>query len=808
MRTSTDVLAGFASDDDPDLLAWKGRCALARTRALGQQRADELHRRFTDPTSDFLAWLNLWNYVREQQAERGSSSFRRMCREEHLNHMRIREWQELERQLRQLAREMKLTPGRPADKPDADGIHQALLSGLLSHIGLHLIAGTSKGPAPRGRTSKGEYLGARGAHFAIFPGSGLFKKPPEFVMAGELVETGRLWARQNAAIDPLWAEQLGSHLVKRSHAEPHWSRKRAAVMARERVTLYGVPLVADRLVNLARTDPGLSRELFIRHALVEGDWHTRHPFMAANRKTLEEAEELEHRARRRGIVVDDDVLYDFYAARVPEEVVSGAHFDQWWKQARRDQPDLLAFDLDMLVNEDTSSTHGAFPDVWRTGHHELPVRYRFDPGERDDGVTIDIPVATLNTMSQESFSWHVPGMREELVIALIRGLPKNLRVNFVPVPDVAREFLRTATPGEESLTVSLSRFLRSRSGVHVPAEAWSFETVAPHLRPTFRVVDGDGLELSRGRDLTALKAPLQKRLEAAITDLATAQGSTATRQRTWSFGRIEESFSTVQAGQEVTGYPALIDEGSAVGLRVLGSPATAAAHHRLGVRRLLRLATKDPAAVLAKRIDNPTKLALAASPYPNVKALLSDLSLGALTDLVDLAGDVRDPAAFADLVDAAQDLEQRTAAAIPLLVELLSTWREVDGVLHGRVEPHLLHAMTDLQARVAHLVRAGFLGDAGIGRIQDVNRYLKALGHRHSRLGDLDRDRRAASRIDHLQRDWEHRIAALPESQPPPANLRRAGWLLEEFRVSLWAEQFGTREKVSEQRISRLLDQR
>ncbi len=418
-------------------------------------QADQLHARFSDTSSDFVTWLNLWRYLKEQQRELSSSAFRRMCKREFLNYLRVREWQDFESQLRQVCKEMKIQVGRPSDKPDADGIHQALLSGLLSHIGLL---------EERDREKRGprEYLGARGARFAIFPGSGLHRKNPQFLMAGELVETSRLWARQNAAIQPEWAERLGAHLVRRTHSEPHWSKKRAAVMAHEKVTLYGVPLVADRLVNYGSIDRELSRELFIRHALVHGEWHTHQKFFAKNRELLEQAEELEHRARRRGIVVDEHTLFDFYDARVGADVVSGAHFDQWWKQERRERPELLTFDPEMLTHDTADPVRDSdYPEQWAVEDGlSFPISYHFEPGAADDGLTIDVPVATLNRVAADDFSWNVPGLREDLVTGLIRSLPKNLRVNFVPAPNKAREFLTAVPPGEESLLDALERWLR------------------------------------------------------------------------------------------------------------------------------------------------------------------------------------------------------------------------------------------------------------------------------------------------------------------------------------------------------------
>jgi ATP-dependent helicase HrpA len=456
-----------------------------RERPLeAQAQADQLHARFKDPTSDFLTWLNLWRHLRAQQRELSSSAFRRMCRREYLNYLRVREWQDFESQLRQVCRELKIelgkvSTGSTTEKggvPDADGIHQALLSGLLSHIGLLEEREKPRPGDRRGPRGPREYLGARGARFAIFPGSGLRGKNPAYLMAGELVETGRLWARQNAAIRPEWAERLGDHLVKRTYSEPHWSQKRAAVMAYERVTLYGVPLATDRPVQFGKVNREISRELFIRHALVYGEWSSHHRFLAENQRLLEEAEELEHRARRRDIVVDEHTLFDFYDARIGAEVVSGAHFDTWWKKERQRRPDLLTFDPAMLTHDTAGEVREEdFPEQWRQGQGlTFPISYHFEPGAADDGLTIDVPVATLNRVGAEDFSWNVPGVRHELVTSLIRSLPKNLRVSFVPAPDKAREFLAATPPGEEPLLDALERWARSTTGVVVPRDAWDW----------------------------------------------------------------------------------------------------------------------------------------------------------------------------------------------------------------------------------------------------------------------------------------------------------------------------------------------
>jgi ATP-dependent helicase HrpA len=776
-------------------------------------RADQLHARFRDERSDFMAWLNLWRYLRGEQRERGSSSFRRMCREEHLNYLRVREWQDFESQLRQVARQIGLAPGKHASEPDDDRIHQALLSGLLSHIGVKEEPGSRRGStaggAGGGRRPLTEYLGARGARFAIFPGSGLARKRPDFVMAAELVETSRLWGRQNAAIDPAWAEQLGEHLVKRTYSEPHWSRRRAAVMGYERVTLYGVPLASERLVSFGRIDPVLARELFIRHALVYGEWQTRHSFFAANRRLLEEAEELEHRARRRGIVVDEHTLFDFYDARVGEGVVSGAHFDTWWKQERRHRPDLLTFDPAMLVRDGADAVTGTdYPDVWQEGSLSLPVAYHFEPGHESDGITVDVPLATLNQVDAAPFTWQVPGLREELVTALIRSLPKPLRVNFVPAPDVARGFLDAVPPGEEPLTDALARHLRALTGVHVPAEAWDWSKVPVHLRPRFRVVEDDGRVVAEGRDLEALKRPLRPSFDAAVAQAAVASGLARSGETSWTFGAVEPSFTQVRAGHEVQGFPTLVDEGDAVGLRVVGSADEQEARHRLGVRRLLALQVPSPAKVLLDGLDNATKLGLAGSPYPTVAALVDDVVLAVMGDLVDARDPVRDEASYdALLATARSEVEPRSRDLLLQVGDVLARWRTTHKALTGRVELPLLSAMNDLRGQLDRLVGPGFVAVAGPSALASYPRYLAAMDERVARLAaDPGRDRGLMDQVAVLQEAWQHRVDALPPGRPPGRALREVRWLLEEYRVSLWAQRLGTSQPVSDARIRKALE--
>ena len=794
-----------------------------RERPLEEQaQADQLHARFKDPTSDFLSWLNLWRHLRAQQRELSSSAFRRMCKREYLNYLRVREWQDFESQLRQVCKELKVELGRepawsrrrattepepPTDGApyDADGIHQALLSGLLSHVGVLEERERSGGPGQKPRGPR-EYLGARGARFAIFPGSGLRGKNPAYLMAGELVETGRLWARQNAAIKPEWAERIGAHLVKRTYSEPHWSRKRASVMAYERVTLYGVPLATDRLVAFGRIDRELSRELFIRHALVYGEWPSRHRFLGENQRLLEEAEELEHRARRRDIVVDEHTLFDFYDARIGPDVVSGAHFDQWWKQERRTRPDLLTFDPAMLTHDTAEEVRAEdFPEAWRGEGLTFPISYHFEPGAADDGLTIDVPVATLNRVAADDFSWNVPGVRHELVTSLIRSLPKNLRVSFVPAPDKAREFLATVPPGEEPLLDALERWARSTTGVVIPRDAWDWSKVAPHLQPTYRVVGETGDEEGRGKDLEALKAPLRGQFDEALAAVADDSGLGATGQTAWTFGEVPDEILQTRAGHEVRAHPALVDEGTTVGLAVYGSADEAAARHRLGVRRLLllELPTGDP----TEGLDTTGRLGLAGSPYPHVAELLDDLRAAILADVVDARPPVRTPEQYDALLAAGREaLETRTGPVLAEVLRILADWRDVDRLLSGRAELATLPALQDMREQLGRLMTRGFLGEAGADRLRRFPTYLLAVRRRRERLADdVLRDRQLMDQLTGVQDAVLHQLDALPEGRPPGERLRRARWLLEEYRVSLFAQQLGTDGPVSDQRIRTLL---
>ena len=755
-----------------------------------QEQADQAHRRFADPASDFASLLNLWGYLKEQQREQSSSGFRRMCKREFLNYLRVREWQDLDAQLRQVARELGLRLDRPPAA--AEAIHRALLAGLLSHIGMF-------------DEEKRDYLGARGARFAIFPGSGLAKKTPAFVMAAELVETGRLWARVNARIEPEWAEELAAHLVKRSYSEPHWEKKRGAVMAVEKVTLYGVPIVADRAVNYGRIDPVVSRELFIRHALVQGEWQTRHRFLQANQALLDEAEELEHRTRRRDIVVDDETLFELYDERVPAEVVSAAHFDAWWKDQRRQTPDLLTLSLDMLVRDQAASVSGTeFPIAWQHGEAAFPLDYHFEPGSPRDGVTVDIPVATLPQVEEREFSWPVPGLRHDLVVALLRSLPKQLRVNFVPAPDVARAFLAAVTPGEEPLLDALTRHLRRTAGVVVPGSAWDWDKVPAHLRMSFRVVDDAGLELGSDKNLATLQQSMRPAAGRAVASAASALERAGITE--WDFEEVPRLFRQTRAGHDVRGFPALVDQQTSVRLAVLGSEEEQQTQMGLGVRRLLLLATGSYAPVLTRDMSNADKLVL--SLYPGGAAeMIDDCQAAAVDALVtEHGGPPWHRTGFDALVDVV-DREglERTRHVLRQARVAVERANKVERRLSGRVELSALQAFADLKAQWARLVHPGFVAEAA-DALQHYPRYLAAMEARLDALAiDPRRDAMLMGTIAGVQQAYQHRLNGLRTEERPSPRLVAIGWMLEELRVSLWAQHLKTPRPVSVPRVERAL---
>ncbi len=833
-----------------------------------REAADRLHARFTDPTSDFLTLLNLWNHLQERQHALGSSAFRRLCRAEHLNYVRVREWVDVHRQLQSL-----LGRQDAGGTVDPDAVHRAILAGLLSHLGLvdERSAPTAKGRAPR------QYLGARGTRFELFPGSALRAKRPAAVMAAELVETSRLYARTVAAIDPAWAEPLAGDLAKRQLSDPHWSKDAGAAVAVEKVTLFGVEIVPRRRIPLARIDPVLARELFLRHALVDGDWDPLRldkrlsAFTRRNADLRRRLERVEERERRRDILSGDEAVLAFYDDRVPREVTDVRSFERWWRDASARTPALLDLTEAQLLAGAGRAGEGDFPGRWQQGDQQLSLAYRFEPGAPDDGVTVVVPLALLARLSPDGFDWQVPGLRDELIAALLRALPKPIRRHVVPAADWAGKLsaeLRGQGPeSHEGLpAVGLRDALagRIRAVANQPVTAGDFELdrVPAHLRISFRAVDERGRAAGSDRDLTALQRRLAERSRQAVTDslqqaarpgpvagaaegllsaskhpeaaqgllgvpkhpegaLRHAQGPLVQAQApqgfveraglvSWDFDALPETVDVRVPGGVVRGYPALVDEGRSVALRAEVSAQAAATASRAGLRRLLLLSTPSPAGYVLEHLTAAEKLALAASPYPSAAALIEDCRVAVADAVIDRAatcGAVRNRAQFDGVRDAfAAAVVDDLFASVALTARILTRSREVERALKQHTSMALLGPLRDLRAQLADLLPAGFVARTGAAHLAHLPRYLDGMLHRLRGLADdPGRDRARQSEFERAVSVFADAGGTIPPGADAPDAVMRARWLLEEYRISLFAQQLGTAEPVSLQRIQKTL---
>ena len=906
-----------------------------------QEASDALHRRFADPTSDFLTYLNLWRYLRTQSRELSGSAFRRMCRAEFLHYLRVREWQDVHTQLRQLARPLGLDAapvelptarsiraatealepgshaaqvanggvaaavvalGRSADTPDADAIHRSLLVGLLSNVG-------------NWDERRREYAGARGTRFTIWPGSGLRRKTYDWVMTAELVETSRLFARTVAKVDSRWIEQVADRagLTRHVFGEPYWSTRQGAAMVHEKVLLYGMTLVADRPATLASvgTDSArqVAREMFIRSGLVEGGWHARHGFVERNRELIEDLQDVERRRREHGLLADDTTLFDFYDDRVPEEVTSAAAFDAWWKEQRRTTPDLLDFTRELLLPGGGDAS--GFPDTWVQGDLTLGLDYVFEPGHPEDGVSVQVPVEVLGRLSPEGFDWLVPGMRAELCVATIRALPKRVRRQLVPAPDVgaqvwaqiAQEF--PTPPGascpEVPFEEAFSRVVLRLKGVEITEADWAeaAERLPDHLAMGFAALDARGRVIGRGRDLVALQQRLSGKTEAAVRSvvrgalaqaMAEAQerqgaqgGKSGRKGRRKKDGRpaaaqrpggtagtegvaggsgtgtgaaagsgagLEErrgltdwprgvpglgdpDASTIpasvesagRAGLVVRGYPALVAASArSADLRILPDAAAQLGAHGAGVTALALARTALPAARVTSRWSAQESLILAASPYRTTEALVEDVQAAAARIV---AGDwatsasgcalaeVRSREVFEALVGVMRDeLEDEVYRVARYAAAALTAAREVERVVGEHTSLTLLNTLQEVREHAASLVPDGFITATPPEHLAHLERYLRALVMRVEKAASspsaASQDAALAFQVSQAQEVVDKaraKAASLPADPQREALLEEARWMVEELRVSLFAQTLGTSRKVSLQRITKLCSQ-
>ncbi len=753
-----------------------------------QQAADEKHRRFRDEQSDFLALLKLWDYYHEQARQLSKNQLRNLCQSDFLSFVRMREWHDLHQELLGRVTEMGM---RLNDAPATyDALHRALLTGLLGHLGL--------------KQEDHAYLGARGRQFYLFPGSGLFKKRPRWVMAAEVVETSRVYARSVARIESDWVEGLAGPLLKRSYAEPHWEKRSAQVTATERVTLYGLPIVVGRRVNYGPLDPALSRQIFIRQALVQGEFHCKAPFFQHNRQLLEELAELETRARR-DLVADEEALYRFYEERIPEGIYSGPSFETWRKKIEREQPRLLFLDRALLLAEAGPDADGVrYPDHLDFAGLKLPLRYRFAPGEEDDGMTLTVPLAAVNQVDPKRLDWLAPGWQAERMAALLKSLPKVLRRHFVPVPNYVQALLEVIEPGEQSLTEAMAGALQRMTGVAIPEEAWNPQAVPLHLQMRFRVVDADDQELAVGRDWAALQQQLRGAARRSFAALPTPEFERE-GVRDWDFGELPEEVSFIRNGIQLRGYPALVAEADGtLALRVLDALARAEAATRAGLRRLIGWRLGAAFKALGRDLPNFQRMTLHYLGLGTQEQLREEM-LDAMLDRAFLKGEAlpRDRAGFEGLLERGKTrLPAARAEISKMAAEILHAYYEVRQLLSQEPSPVWAEALADLREQLAHLVYPGFLRQTPAEWLPHLPRYLRAMTIRLNKLRQApDKDRQRSGEIVRLWNQYQRQAARNAEREQQDPELIRFRWLLEELRVSQFAQELKTIAPVSVKRL-------
>jgi ATP-dependent helicase HrpA len=733
--------------------------------------ADEKHARFADERSDFLSFLKLWQVF--------DGKMERTCRENFLSIPRMREWRDVHSQLHTTLSELKWNFSRTnVERPEGyRAVHRALLAGLLGNVGMRDEA-------------EGAYTGARGIKFWVHPGSWT-KKPGRWIVAAELVETTRLYARCIAAIEPKWLEELGAHLLKRDRQEPHWEKDRGQVVALERGTLYGLPVYANRRVHFGPLDPEQSRQIFIRSALVEGDLDSRAPFFAHNRRLAADIERLEHKSRRPDILVDDELVHAFYDERVPQGIHNAAAFDAWRRDAERADARLLYLRReDLMRHEAAGITTDNFPHEVRFGPNSFRLEYQFEPGSARDGVTMTVPVALLNQVPAARSEWLVPGLLKEKVRALAKSMPQRLRHRLGPLDQFADAFAAAVQPSDTPLAQALARYIRERQNLEVPVDAFRADSAPPHLFMSFRVVDEHQRQLALGKDLGALKAQYSAGTQALLQPATPGEIFGG-----WTMGDLEEVMEIERGGHTLVGYPALVDEGEGVSLQVFDSPEKARALHRAGVRRLLAIAFRDRVRELER----------AWSKDPTLGALRQDLVDAAL-DRAFLTETVPGRAAdFARAVDAGR------ARFMLIAQELARTVKAIvadEAALRKRLsgaERAFPAAAQDVAQQLGRLFAAGWLTRVPWTRLQHFPRYLKAASMRLDKLRtDAARDARFAAEIAPLQAGWLREMGQRARQGSVPADLEQFGWLLEELRVSLFAQELKTPVPVSPKRLGKL----
>jgi ATP-dependent helicase HrpA len=766
-----------------------------------QQAADEKHSRFKNKQSDFVGLLKLWSYVEEQQKQLTNNQFRRMCQKEFLSYVRIREWQDIYSQLTHSLRELKIPMSRievdlseeaekSATNPNLDIVHQAILSGLLSHLGQ--------------QDENREYKGARGSTFFIFPGSALAKKSPKWLMAAELVETSRLFARMAAKIDPLWIEPLAQHLVKRSYSEPHWEKKQGAVMGSEQVSLYGLIIVAKRSVHFNQIEPDTCREIFIREALVNGESTIKEAFLKDNRQLVNEIEALEQKARRRDFLIEEQQLVDFYSEKLPESAICQRSFLVWWKKQKQADAKLLNFTKAFLLKESAVKLSATeYPETWQQGSLTLPLSYHFNPGDVDDGISVLIPLGILNQVENIGFDWLIPALRLELITALIRALPKALRRNFVPAPNYAEACLAAITNADVALTTAIEKQLLRMTGARLPEDAWQGLALVPHLSMNFKIVNEHGKLIQQGRKLDELKDSLQGKVQASIKKVAD-KGIERSNIDQWDFKSLPKSYEKKVANITIKAFPALVDKNKSVAIELFEHESLAEQAMLDGVSRLVLLSIPSPIKYLQEKLPNKAKLGLYFNPFGSITDLLDDCILAGCQFLVNEYGDL--PRAQAEFEACKEHVRAEIADCVlsaAIKVErVLSLAHDVRKKMKGKMSLNVVQSHGDIKSQLETLVFKGFITKAGYQRLDDIARYLSAMLRRLEKLQiDPNQDRLKMLELEKVQKSLDTVITQQPKGQPISKALIQGYWMIEELRVSLFAQNLKTPFPISAKRI-------
>ena len=766
-----------------------------------RQAADEMHSDYRSKESDFLGFLLLWQDFKQQQKDLSANQLRTWCKKHFINFMRMREWQDIVSQLKKSVAELGFGISHTA--ADYQAIHQALASGLLSHLGF--------------KDKDREYLGARNSRFMIFPGSGLSKSQPKWTMVAELVETSNLFGRVAAKIEPEWIEDLAKHLIKTEYSEPHWSKKQGVVQAFEKVTLYGLTLVSQRRRTYSAIDPVVSREIFIREALVNLETKLTFAFLKHNQQVIADIEALEEKSRRRDLLVDEQTLIEFYAHKLPEHICSEASFKKWWQKHSKDKPLFLDFDPQALLKKDSSHIDAhSFPETFKQDNLRLALSYHFDPVDEEDGVSLIIPLALLNQVHEQGFDWLIPGLRHELIVALIKGLPKRLRRNFVPAPNYADACMAELSPVDkkgqfipfiQALTLKLKRM----TGVEVAEEEWQLESLPKHLRFNFKVLDEKGKLIKQGRNLALLQHELQGKVAHNLQKVATPnleqKGLTQ-----WTFDDLPKEYVNKSAGYEIKAFPGLVNEGKTVGIKLYEQAYLAQSAHKLGLRQLIVLAIPSPIKYLQEKLPNKAKLGLYFNPFGQIQALINDCINAGVDHLimqysVKFSTDIRNKTDFQACCEyVRQDINELVLQIAQKIEQGLTTAHGINKKMKGNVPLAMINAHRDIKQHLDSLVFPDFVASIGVEKLNDWQRYIEGIKRRLDKLAiDPIKDKLHQLNVEKVQGEFEKKCQQIPPGREVPPELKEIRWLIEELRISFFAQQLGTNVPISAKRISNQL---